>query len=41
MPGLPVSHWKLEAAYYKDRARIKAIFQNYSLWADAKQQKDS
>lgn len=40
-PDPPVSHWKPEAVYYEDGARIEAAFRNYIHRADAKQQEDS
>lgn len=40
-PDPPVSHWKPEAVYYEDGARIEAAFRNYIHRADAKQEEDS
>ncbi|XP_014303703.1 serine/threonine-protein phosphatase PGAM5, mitochondrial isoform X2 [Myotis lucifugus] len=40
-PDPPVSHWKPEAVYYEDGARIEAAFRNYIHRADVKQQEDS
>ncbi|XP_059977984.1 serine/threonine-protein phosphatase PGAM5, mitochondrial isoform X6 [Lagenorhynchus albirostris] len=40
-PDPPVSHWKPEAVYYEDGARIEAAFRNYIHRADTKQQEDS
>ncbi|XP_010599115.2 serine/threonine-protein phosphatase PGAM5, mitochondrial isoform X2 [Loxodonta africana] len=40
-PDPPVSHWKPEAVYYEDGARIEAAFRNYIHRADARQEEDS
>lgn len=40
-PDPPVSHWKPEAVYYEDGARIEAAFRSYIHRADTKQQEDS
>ncbi|XP_064378174.1 serine/threonine-protein phosphatase PGAM5, mitochondrial isoform X2 [Dromaius novaehollandiae] len=40
-PDPPVSHWKPEAVYYEDGARIEAAFRNFIHRADAKQEEDS
>ncbi|KAM5238536.1 serine/threonine-protein phosphatase PGAM5, mitochondrial isoform 4-T4 [Ctenodactylus gundi] len=40
-PDPPVSHWKPEAVYYEDGARIEAAFRNYIHRADVKQEEDS
>ncbi|XP_019394561.1 PREDICTED: serine/threonine-protein phosphatase PGAM5, mitochondrial isoform X2 [Crocodylus porosus] len=40
-PDPPISHWKPEAVYYEDGARIEAAFRNYIHRADAKQEEDS
>ncbi|KAM4827308.1 serine/threonine-protein phosphatase PGAM5, mitochondrial isoform 2-T2 [Thomomys bottae] len=40
-PDPPVSHWKPDAVYYEDGARIEAAFRNYIHRADAKQEEDS
>ncbi|XP_029426753.1 serine/threonine-protein phosphatase PGAM5, mitochondrial isoform X2 [Rhinatrema bivittatum] len=40
-PDPPVSHWKPEAVYYEDGARIEAAFRRYIHRADAKQEEDS
>ncbi|KAG8146324.1 putative Serine-threonine-protein [Naja naja] len=40
-PNPPSSHWKPEAVYYEDGARIEAAFRNYIHRADIKQEMDS
>ncbi|XP_054853097.1 serine/threonine-protein phosphatase PGAM5, mitochondrial isoform X2 [Eublepharis macularius] len=40
-PNPPISHWKPEAVYYEDGARIEAAFRNYIHRADIKQEEDS
>ncbi|XP_055511506.1 serine/threonine-protein phosphatase PGAM5, mitochondrial isoform X2 [Leucoraja erinacea] len=40
-PDPPVSHWKPEAMYHEDGARIEAAFRRYIHRADLKQQNDS
>ncbi|XP_059569439.1 serine/threonine-protein phosphatase PGAM5, mitochondrial-like isoform X2 [Alligator mississippiensis] len=40
-PDPPISHWKPEAVYYEDGARVEAAFRNYIHRADAKQEEDS
>ncbi|XP_069788664.1 serine/threonine-protein phosphatase PGAM5, mitochondrial isoform X2 [Narcine bancroftii] len=40
-PDPPVSHWKPEAMYHEDGARIEAAFRRYIHRADSKQQNDS
>ncbi|XP_066465882.1 serine/threonine-protein phosphatase PGAM5, mitochondrial isoform X2 [Tiliqua scincoides] len=40
-PNPPTSHWKPEAVYYEDGARIEAAFRNYIHRADVKQEEDS
>ncbi|XP_004709686.1 serine/threonine-protein phosphatase PGAM5, mitochondrial isoform X2 [Echinops telfairi] len=40
-PDPPVTHWKPEAVYYEDGARIEAAFRNYIHRADARQEEDS
>ncbi|XP_006901039.1 PREDICTED: serine/threonine-protein phosphatase PGAM5, mitochondrial isoform X2 [Elephantulus edwardii] len=40
-PDPPVSHWKPEAVYYEDGARIEAAFRNYIHRADVRQEEDS
>ncbi|XP_065549280.1 serine/threonine-protein phosphatase PGAM5, mitochondrial isoform X2 [Lathamus discolor] len=40
-PDPPVSHWKPEAVYYEDGARIEAAFRNFIHRADVKQEEDS
>nr|XP_034955220.1 serine/threonine-protein phosphatase PGAM5, mitochondrial isoform X2 [Zootoca vivipara] len=40
-PNPPSSHWKPEAVYYEDGARIEAAFRNYIHRADVKQEEDS
>ncbi|XP_067862236.1 serine/threonine-protein phosphatase PGAM5, mitochondrial isoform X2 [Heptranchias perlo] len=40
-PVPPVSHWKPEAMYHEDGARIEAAFRRYIHRADLKQQNDS
>ncbi|KAM7144826.1 serine/threonine-protein phosphatase PGAM5, mitochondrial isoform 2-T2 [Macrochelys suwanniensis] len=40
-PVPPISHWKPEAVYYEDGARIEAAFRNYIHRAEAKQEEDS
>ncbi|XDV21265.1 hypothetical protein PO909_026387 [Leuciscus waleckii] len=40
-PVPPVAHWKPEAAYHEDGARIEAAFRRYIHRADAKQKEDS
>ncbi|KAJ7412065.1 Serine/threonine-protein phosphatase PGAM5, mitochondrial [Willisornis vidua] len=40
-PDPPVSHWKPEAVYYEDGARIEAAFRNFIHRADTKQEEDS
>ncbi|XP_060105474.1 serine/threonine-protein phosphatase PGAM5, mitochondrial isoform X2 [Heteronotia binoei] len=40
-PNPPISHWKPEAVYYEDGARIEAAFRNYIHRADVKQEEDS
>ncbi|XP_066546182.1 serine/threonine-protein phosphatase PGAM5, mitochondrial isoform X2 [Amia ocellicauda] len=40
-PVPPVSHWKPEAVYHEDGARIEAAFRRYIHRADVKQKEDS
>ncbi|XP_026066707.1 serine/threonine-protein phosphatase PGAM5, mitochondrial isoform X2 [Carassius auratus] len=40
-PVPPVTHWKPEAVYHEDGARIEAAFRRYIHRADAKQKEDS
>ncbi|XP_063171480.1 serine/threonine-protein phosphatase PGAM5, mitochondrial isoform X3 [Candoia aspera] len=40
-PNPPSCHWKPEAQYYEDGARIEAAFRNYIHRADSKQEEDS
>ncbi|XP_016409441.1 serine/threonine-protein phosphatase PGAM5, mitochondrial isoform X2 [Sinocyclocheilus rhinocerous] len=40
-PVPPVTHWKPEAAYHEDGARIEAAFRRYIHRADPKQKEDS
>ncbi|KAM3825903.1 serine/threonine-protein phosphatase PGAM5, mitochondrial isoform 2-T4 [Vipera latastei] len=40
-PNPPSPHWKPEAVYYEDGARIEAAFRNYIHRADIKQKEDS
>nr|XP_033812513.1 serine/threonine-protein phosphatase PGAM5, mitochondrial isoform X2 [Geotrypetes seraphini] len=40
-PDPPVSHWKPEAVYYEDGARIEAAFRRYVHRANATQEEDS
>ncbi|XP_077163811.1 serine/threonine-protein phosphatase PGAM5, mitochondrial isoform X2 [Paroedura picta] len=40
-PNPPISHWKPEAVYYEDGARIEAAFRNYIHRADVRQEEDS
>ncbi|XP_063171478.1 serine/threonine-protein phosphatase PGAM5, mitochondrial isoform X2 [Candoia aspera] len=40
-PNPPSCHWKPEAVYYEDGARIEAAFRNYIHRADSKQEEDS
>ncbi|XP_063000234.1 serine/threonine-protein phosphatase PGAM5, mitochondrial isoform X2 [Elgaria multicarinata webbii] len=40
-PNPPGCHWKPEAVYYEDGARIEAAFRNYIHRADVKQEEDS
>ncbi|XP_059569441.1 serine/threonine-protein phosphatase PGAM5, mitochondrial-like isoform X2 [Alligator mississippiensis] len=40
-PDPSISHWKPEAVYYEDGARVEAAFRNYIHRADAKQEEDS
>ncbi|XP_044296928.1 serine/threonine-protein phosphatase PGAM5, mitochondrial isoform X2 [Varanus komodoensis] len=40
-PNPPSAHWKPEAVYYEDGARIEAAFRNYIHRADVKQEEDS
>ncbi|XP_051515611.1 serine/threonine-protein phosphatase PGAM5, mitochondrial-like isoform X2 [Myxocyprinus asiaticus] len=40
-PVPPVGHWKPEAVYHEDGARIEAAFRRYIHRADAKQKEDS
>ncbi|XP_078524044.1 serine/threonine-protein phosphatase PGAM5, mitochondrial isoform X4 [Lissotriton helveticus] len=40
-PDPPISHWKPDAVYYEDGARIEAAFRRFIHRADAKQEKDS
>ncbi|XP_069476114.1 serine/threonine-protein phosphatase PGAM5, mitochondrial isoform X2 [Ambystoma mexicanum] len=40
-PDPPISHWKPDAVYYEDGARIEAAFRRFIHRADAKQEKDT
>ncbi|XP_078277604.1 serine/threonine-protein phosphatase PGAM5, mitochondrial isoform X4 [Rhinoraja longicauda] len=40
-PDPPITHWKPEAMYHEDGARIEAAFRRYIHRADLKQQNDS
>ncbi|XP_053135693.1 serine/threonine-protein phosphatase PGAM5, mitochondrial isoform X2 [Hemicordylus capensis] len=40
-PNPPTPHWKPEAVYYEDGARIEAAFRNFIHRADVKQEEDS